>query len=126
MKVEYIRATHRFDNNTRTWIYRGDRGEDMFEKWNTTEVIIQTTSRPKDKTPFYSFGAHALRNDMWMDLDWIVEETIKMYCGDAAGNSDEFKRFMENTPSHRDIIKKDVLDELEYLISIGMVMKREK
>lgn len=122
MKTEYIRSTHRFDNETREWIYRGDRGEDKHEEWNTTEVRERTAFR---KHPFYSFGVHALKSDQWMDIDWIINETIQMYNGDAAGNMSEFKRFIENTPSYKDIIKGDVLEELEYLISIGMVMEKE-
>ena len=125
MKTEYIRATHRFDNVTREWIYRGDSGEDNFEEWNTPEVNKSTTFRPKEKCPFYSFGVHALRRDQWMDISWIVDETINMYIGDAAGNTRKFKKWVESTPNHRDIIEKDVLEELEHLISIGMVIKRE-
>ena len=125
MKTEYIRTTHRFDNLTREWIYRGDIGEDKFEEWNTTEVNVTTTFRLKEKCPFYSFGAHALRRDRWMDIELIIDQTINMYRGDAAGNTREFKKWTESTPNHRDIIKKDVLEELEYLVSIGMVMKKE-
>lgn len=31
MKKEYIRTTHNFNNETHTWIYRGDRGQERCE-----------------------------------------------------------------------------------------------
>jgi len=125
MKTEYIRSTHRFDNEIREWIYRGEKGEDKFEEWNTREVFEKTIVR-KNK-PFYSFGVHSLKSHMWMGLDWIVEETIKMFKGyPHDNNTKEFLKFIKETPNHREVIENHILEDLEILISLGMVMKREK
>lgn len=120
--VEYIRSTHRFDNCLREWIYRGDRGEDKHVEWNTPEIIQNTVFRRR--SPFYSFGVHALKDDRWMGMDWVVDETIKMYIEGASDRTLEFKEFMDTNPNYRDIVRRDVLEELEYLVSVGMVMKR--
>lgn len=123
MKVEYIRATHRFDNLKREWVYRGDGGEEKFEEWISDEVQHKTICKPADGS-FHGFGVHALRDDQWMDVEWIVDETINMYKGCASDRTREFKKFIEE-PNNREILKNNILEELEYLVSIGMVMKRE-
>ena len=32
---EYIRTTHNFDNKTREWEFRGDKGQDKFGIWTS-------------------------------------------------------------------------------------------
>lgn len=117
----WIRATHNFCNETREWIYRGDRGQDKHELWNSDEV----RSKLETKMFKYSLGVHALRRDQWMSLDWIVDETIKAYLGGADDRPMEFEKFIQNTPDYIQIIKSDVLKQLKYLVSIGMVEERE-
>jgi hypothetical protein len=123
MKKEYIRSTHKFDNETREWIYRGDRGEDKYEEWNAVDVNHRVITKNIN-----SFGVHALKRDQWMDMEWIIDETIRMYIGGASDRTREFRELMDDTPEKefRDILRKDILEELEYLISIGMVMVREE
>jgi hypothetical protein len=121
---EYIRTTHNFDNNTRRWVYRGERGMDKYELWNSPEIRDKCTWR--DTYPFYSLGVHALKDYQWMGIEWIVDETIKEYKGDAAGNKTEFEKFINETLNYREIIKRDILEELDFLISIDMVRVNNK
>lgn len=115
---EYIRTTHNFDNNSRTWIYRGSQGEDKHEQWSSHEVCNRNT-------PFYySLGVHTLNSGWWMSLDWIVSETITAFDQGASDGTEEFKEFVKTNPDYRKIIEKDVIGELEYLVSIDMVRVR--
>jgi hypothetical protein len=61
-----------------------------------------------------------------MGIEWIVDETIKEYKGDAAGNKTEFEKFINETLNYREIIKRDILEELDFLISIDMVRVNNK
>jgi len=123
MKKEYIRSTHYFDNKTRTWIYRGDRGQDRPD-WNDPELITKVCTRPCEPKN-HSMGVHALRDHMWMDIKWIVSETLKMYYGGADGEPTKFKEWYKNTPNARELIQKDIEEELEMLIKLDMVQVRE-
>jgi hypothetical protein len=125
MKKEYIRTTHNFDNDTREWTFRGDRGEEKYKEWNDPEVLKKITFRPS-YPPFWSMGVHALKDDRWMGIEWIVDETIKMYKGGAYDRPDLFEKFIEENKDHREIIKEMVLEELEYLIKLDMVRERER
>jgi hypothetical protein len=122
---EYIRATHVFDNKQREWIYRGDRGEDKFDVWNSPEVTRNISFRPILPRQ-WSMGVHALQNDHWMGINWIVDETISMYKAHASDSTQEFLDFITNTPNHREIIRQHIEDELAYLIEMDMVRVREK
>jgi hypothetical protein len=119
MKKEYIRTTHNFDNETREWIGRDGRGQDKHKEWNDLDVI---DSIPRSK---WSFGVHALSRDHWMGIEWIIDETIKMFKGHASDYTKEFEEFIKNTPNYRDIIKKDIEEELVYLVKIDMVRVKE-
>lgn len=122
MKKYYIRTTHNFNNETREWEYRGCKGGDKYELWNSDEVREKTLFR---KTPSYSFGVHGLESHQWMDLDWIVNNTIEDFLCDTAGNMNKFKEFMKENPDYRSVVEKDVLEELNYLISLDMVRVKE-
>ena len=114
---EYIRTTHNFSNETRKWVYRGDRGQEKHEAWDKVDCI---------DVPKYSFGVHALKDAYWMSFDWIVSETIKMFIDNAAGNCHEFGEWFKTTPNAREIIAKDVQKELEMLVELDMVRVRER
>lgn len=124
MKKEYIRATHNFDNKTREWTYRGDRGEEKFEEWHTPEVLEGTCF--KDKDTKWSLGVHALKRDQWMGIDWIIMETIDAFRGDAGDNYREFEQFMKNNPNYKEIIQQHIENELKFLIELDMVQVRER
>lgn len=119
---EYIRSTHNFCNKTRTWIYRGDRGQDKYELWNSDEVKAKIETQMYK----YSIGVHALKSEQWMSLDWIVDETIKAFRGGADDKPDAFELFIQNNVDYVQIIKSDILKELKYLVSIGMVEERDR
>jgi|SRR5579862_454639 len=120
MTKEYIRTTHNFNNETREWIFRGDRGQDKYGAWDYERLRILG--------PIWSFGVHALKRDGWRRMDWIVEETIKMYLGGAACPSIEkkFKEFINSTPDYKAIIEQHILKEFEILIKEDQVRVREK
>jgi hypothetical protein len=126
VKKEYIRATHNFDNNTREWTYRGDRGEEKFEQWRDPALHEALTIRPISPKQ-WSLGVHALKRDMWMSMDWIVNETIGMYKGGADDNPQGFEQFLKDHPTdHRDIIEQHILEEFKLLIELDMVRERER
>lgn len=118
---EYIRTTHNFNNETREWEYRGDREGEKFIEWNDSTV--------RDKLSFrqtkWSFGVHALKSDMWMSINWVVDETIEEYKGHASDRTEEFLEFIKTDTNYREIIQKDVEKELEYLIELDMVRGRD-
>lgn len=81
---EYIRTTHNFNNTTRTWEYRGNKGEDKYEVWNlpeTREKIDKILFKPLTTPRNWSIGVHALRLDRWMDMKWILWETTNLLRG---------------------------------------------
>lgn len=119
MKKEYIRATHNFDNVTREWTYRGDRGQEKFEEWCNAEMdgLVETT---------WSLGVHALARDRWMDMKWIVWETIQEFKGDAGGNCREFKQFLKDNPNHEEIIQQHIENDFKFLVELDMVQMRER
>lgn len=116
---EYIRTTHNFNNDTRKWEYRGDRGCEKFETWKNIDICDDS------RTTQWSFGVHALKSDTWMSIGWIIDETISMFKGDAAGNIKDVELFIKNNPNYREIIQKDVEDELKFLVEIDQVRETE-
>ena len=122
---EYIRATHNFDNNTREWTYRGERGGEKFEQWNNPKLQDSLIFRPI--TPRrWSFGVHALKRDQWMGTNWIIDETINMYTAHASDATEEFLEFIKNNPNHREIIQQHIEEEFKLLIELDMVRVRER
>jgi hypothetical protein len=124
MKKEYIRATHNFDNKTREWTYRGDRGQEKFEEWNNPGTRDKTVFKEEDTR--WSLGVHALRHDQWMGMDWILWETKNAFKGDAGGNYREFEQFLKDNPDHDQIIQQHIENELKFLIELDMVQVRER
>ena len=124
MRKQYIRATHNFDNTTREWTYRGDRGQEKFEEWRNAETC--------DKTPFteedtrWSLGVHVLKHDYWMDMKWIVWETIQTVKCDVGGNYREFEKFLIDTPNYDEIIRQHIENDFKILVPIDMVRVRER
>jgi len=117
---EYTRSTHTFNNETREWKYRGDIDEDKHDMWSVT-----TNERIKKLGHLWSFGVHALERDSWRYMRSIIDNTISMYLGHASDDTEEFEKFVKNTPNHREIIKNDILKELEILIELDMVRVRD-
>lgn len=112
---EYIRTTHNFNNDTREWEYRKENDK----KWESPELIYR-------KTPKWSFGVHALMDDKWMNMRWIIDETIKLHQDCAGVNTEKFDKFIQNTPNYRKIIKQCIEKELKILIKLDMVRVRNK
>lgn len=125
MSKEYIRTTENFSNETREWTFRGDRGQEKFEEWNEPGLQWSLCTRPVEPKK-WSLGVHALSRDHWMDMSWIIAKTCKMFYGDAAGNLREFEYWVKSTPNWREIMQKDIEEELEDLIKLDMVRVREK
>jgi hypothetical protein len=122
---EYIRSTHNFDNNTREWTYRGDRGQDKFDQWRDPNYFESLAWRPFSPKK-WSLGVHALKRDTWMTMNWIIDETIGMYKGGADDHPEEFERFLRNHPNdHRDEIEQHILEEFKLLIELDMVRERD-
>ena len=124
---QYIRTTHNFNNETREWDFRGDRGGDKQEDPNWRFGGKDKPYKESDKYN-WSMGPHTLKNDRWNYMRSIIDETINCYKNDAAdgqGSSENFKKFCEENPNYREIIKQDILREFEYLISIDMVRVRD-
>jgi hypothetical protein len=121
---EYIRATHNFDNITREWTYRGDRGQEKFDEWSNPETRGKTVFKEEDTK--WSLGVHALRRDEWMSMDWIIWETIRAFKGDAGGNYREFEKFLADNPDHQKIIQQHIENEFKILIPLDMVQVRER
>src|ERR1035437_4119504 len=122
MKKEYIRATHNFDNSSREWTYRGDRGQEKFEEWRNAEMDglnskIEST---------WSLGVHALERDQWMDMQWIVHETIRGFRGDAGDNYREFEQFLKDNPNYKEIIQQHIENDFKLLVKLDMVQVRER
>lgn len=111
---QYIRTTQNFDNETREWIDR-----DEWRDPNTLELLKASYQK-------WSFGVHALRRDIWVDMDWIVDETIKMFKGHASDNTKEFLKFISETQNYQEIIQRDIEKEFETLIQLDMIRVREK
>jgi len=124
MKKEYIRATHNFDNKTREWTYRGDRGQEKFEEWHKAEAEGLNIIPIEPRT--WSIGVHALKRDQWMDIKWIVWETIREFKGDAGGNCEEFEQFMDDNPDHEEIIQQHIENDFKRLIELDMIRVRER
>lgn len=119
---EYIRSTHNFDNNTREWEYRGDRGQD---KYGVDGWAFGGDPRDKSLEGLWTFGVHALERDGWRYMRTIIDNTIGMYNAHASDRTEEFKKFVKDNPNHRDIIKQHILKELEDLIAKDMVRVRD-
>ena len=126
MKKEYIRATHNFDNKTREWIYRGDRGQDKFEQWSNPEVTDKTCVKEINGDTKWSLGVHGLRRDQWMNMDWIVRETIEAFRADAGGNWQECYKFLRENPNHKEIVQQHIENDFKLLIELDMVQVRER
>lgn len=125
---EYIRSTHNFDNNTREWEYRGDKGQDKYGEigWSFGgNGGNEYDERHRKLGSIWSFGVHALERDSWRYMRTIIDNTINMYKGHASDSTKEFEEFIKNNPNHRELIKKDILKELEILIELDMVRVRD-
>lgn len=125
---EYIRTTHNFNNETREWEFRGDKGNDKHGIWDYKNNDEKLKLLRKETGHLYSMGVHALERNYWMTIDQIVTETIKMYRGGAVDWSieKEFIKFVAENENYKEIIKSDILKELEYLIELDEVRVREK
>lgn len=120
MNKEYTRTTHNFNNETRMWEYRGDRGGDKYEQWNSDEVRTKLQESMRQ----WSFGVHGLESGHWMSLHCIVENAIKYFQNDSTDYTEEFLELKKNNPNYREIVALDIVKELEYLIEIDMVRVR--
>lgn len=124
---EYIRTTHNFNNETREWEFRGDKGNDKHGIWSFSISDEQIKRLEKENGHLYSMGVHALSRDYWMSIESIVNDTIKMYLTGAVDWSiqEEFELFMSKNLNYKEIVKSDILKELDILISLDEVRVRE-
>ena len=109
---EYIRTTHNFNNSSREWEYRRDKGGD---KYNDSDWMFPVIPPIK-----WSLGVHALRSDRYSYLRTIIDETILYFSNDG-----QFKEKFLKTENIRDAVRKDILKELEILIKLDMVRAKE-
>lgn len=119
---EYTRTTHNFNNETRMWEYRGDRGGDKFDQWNSEEVRSKLQKLHSECK--WSFGVHGLESGWWMSLSWIVESTIKDLENNATDYTDKFLELKKNDPNYKEIVALHIIREFEYLIELDMVRCR--
>lgn len=113
----FIRTTHNFDNKTREWIYRGDKGQDMEKKWQNNDNFANDEL-------YWCLGVHVLEQNRWMTFKEVVDETILGFEKGAAGHEgeDSLARLKKDRPLNwREYFEMDVEEDLRFLVRKGMV-----
>lgn len=114
---EYTRSTHYFNNSTREWVYRGDRGEEKWKEWNENGISLKLCEDP----PKWSLGVHGFTRDHgWVYLKNVIDNNINYYSHD-----EQFDEEFKLIPNQREVVKKAILEEFETLIKLDMVRVRE-
>lgn len=124
---EYIDVRSNFNNITREWEHRDEKGHDKYNIW--TSIFWKDLGDEIDKISCrWSLGVHALNRNWYMTIDSIIEETIGAFRGGAVDNSIlcDFEKFVKKTPNFRIKIGEDIQRELDILVKHGVVKVRDK